>query len=106
MTMIRGAGVTLAAVVLGAGVFVSGANAAPPLCGSKQCAEEVSSACGAFVGEEFRACKKSVVEQCKISGETFCSCTNPALPPCGTTTTTTTSSTTTTSVTTTTSATT
>src|SRR4030095_1133586 len=90
--MIRRAVVTLAAVALGAGVFVSGPKAAPPLCGNKQCAEEISSACGAFTGEEFRACKKSVVEQCKISGETFCSCTNPALPPCttGTTPTTTT----------------
>src|SRR4029453_7676954 len=99
MTMIRGAVVTLAAVVLAAGVFVSGAKAAPPLCGSKQCAEEVSSACGAFVGEEFRACKKSVVEQCKVSGETFCSCTNPALPAGTPTTTTTPTSTTTPSTT-------
>ncbi|HKB37742.1 MAG TPA: hypothetical protein VKD72_14945 [Gemmataceae bacterium] len=47
-------------------------------------------------GADFRACKRFVLGQCKISGETFCSCTNPALPACGPTTTTTTTSTTTT----------
>src|SRR5262245_41164442 len=95
-TMIRRAVVTLAAVALTAGVFVSGASAAPPLCGSKPCAEEIGSACGAFTGADFRACKKSVTEQCEISGETFCSCTNPALPPCTPPTTTTSTTTTTT----------
>src|SRR5262247_649101 len=94
--MTRKAAVTLLAVALAAGVFVSGPKAAPPLCGSKQCSEEITAACGALSGADFRACKQSVLEQCKISGETFCSCTNPALPPCGPTTTTTTTSTTTT----------
>src|SRR4029453_19562167 len=100
MTMIRGAVVTLAAVVLGAGVFVSEARAAPLLCGSKPCTEEIAAECGVFSGAVFRACKRSVIELRKISGETFCSCTNPALPPCvhdtSPTTTSTTSTTTTT----------
>src|SRR5262245_6562374 len=82
--MTRRAGVTLAAVALGAGVFVSGAKAAPPLCGSNQCAEEIAAACVGLSGADFRACKKFVLDQCKLSGETFCSCTNPALPPCPT----------------------
>src|SRR4029453_5699565 len=80
--MARGAAVMFAIVALAAGFFASGPKAAPPLCGSKPCAEEISSACGAFTGADFRACKKLVLDQCKISGETFCSCTNPALPPC------------------------
>src|SRR4029453_17622431 len=84
MTMIRGAVVTLAAVALAAGVFVSGAKAAPPLCGSKQFAEKNAAACGRLWGADFRACKKLVLDQCKISGETFCSCTNHGLPPCTT----------------------
>src|SRR5215831_5750481 len=88
--MTRRAVVTLAAVVLAAGVFVSGPNAAPPLCGSKQCAEEITAACGSLSGANFKVCKGLVLDQCKISGETFCSCTNPALPACGPTTTTTT----------------
>jgi hypothetical protein len=89
----------LAAVALAAGVFVSGAKAAPSLCGSKQCAEEIAAGCAGLSGADFRACKRFVLDQCKISGETFCSCTDPTLPACGptTTTTTTTTSTTTTS---------
>src|SRR4030095_5205051 len=58
MTTIRRAVVMFATVALAAGVFVSGASAAPPLCGSKPCAEEISSACGAFSGQEFKACKQ------------------------------------------------
>jgi hypothetical protein len=102
--MTRRAVVALAAVALAAGVFVSGAKAAPPLCGSRFCAEEIAVACAGLSGADFGACKKLVLEQCKISGETFCSCTNPALPPCttGTTTTTTTTTTSTTTSTTTT----
>src|SRR5262245_8672609 len=79
--------VTLAAVALGAGVFVSGAKAAAPLCGSKQCAEEIAAGCAGLSGADFKACKKFVLDQCKISGETFCSCTDPTLPACGPTTT-------------------
>jgi hypothetical protein len=94
--MARGAAVLFATVALAAGVFVSGAKAAPPLCGSRQCAEEIDAACGGLSGAAFRACKSAVVTQCKISGETFCSCTNPALPPCPPPPTTTTSSSTTT----------
>src|SRR5262245_66631575 len=94
--MTRRAVVTLAAVALGAGVLVFGANAAAPLCGSKQCAEEIAAACGSLSSADFRACKNSVIDQCKISGETFCSCTNPALRACGPTTTSTTTTTTTT----------
>src|SRR5262245_27136168 len=99
--MTRRAVVTLAAVALAAGVFVSGPEAAQPLCGSKQCAQAIAAACGSLSGADFRACKNSVIDQCKISGETFCSCTDPTLPACGqtTTTTSTTSSTTTSSTT-------
>jgi hypothetical protein len=57
MTIIRGAVVTLAAAVLGAGVFVSSANAAPPLCGSKFCAEEIAVACAGLSGADYGACK-------------------------------------------------
>src|SRR5262249_50702417 len=42
------------------------------------------------------ACKRLVLDQCKISGETFCSCTDPALPACGPTTSTSSTTTTTT----------
>src|SRR5215472_14033388 len=94
--MTRRAVVTLAAVALAAGVFVSGANAAPALCGSKQCAEEITAACGSLSGADFKACKRLVLDQCKISGETFCSCTDPALPACGPTTSTSSTTTTTT----------
>src|SRR4029453_11309376 len=84
--MARGAAVMFAIVALAAGVFVSGPKAAPPVCGSKPCAEEIAAACACagLSGAGFRACKKLVLDQCKISGETFCSCTNPALPPCTT----------------------
>src|SRR5262245_56557345 len=88
--MARGAAVLFAPVALAAGVLVSGANAAPLLCGSKQCAEEITAACGGLSGADFRACKRLVLDQCKISGETFCSCTDPALPACAPTTTNTT----------------
>src|SRR5262245_26764313 len=96
--MARGAAVLFAPVALAAGVLVSGANAAAPLCGSKQCSEEITAACGALSGADFRACKRLVLDQCKISGETFCSCTNPALPACTLPTTTTSSTTTSTTV--------
>src|SRR4030095_17152682 len=98
--MTRRAVVTLAAVALAPAVVVSGPEAAQPLCGSNQCAEEIQASCGTLSGADFKACKKLVLDQCKISGETFCSCTDPALPACGPTTTT--SSTTSTSSTTTT----
>src|SRR4029450_906566 len=100
--MTRKAVVTLLAVALWAGGFVSGASAAPPLCGSKFCAEEIAVACAGLSGADFRACKTSVLNACKLSGETTCSCVNPALPPCGQTTTTTTTTTTTSTTTTTT----
>jgi hypothetical protein len=94
--MTRRAGVTLAAVALGAGVFVSSlATGAPPqACSKKSCAEEVSSACGAFTGMAASTCTKNLLAQCNAG---LCTCTGqPGLPNCPVTTTTTTSSTTTT----------
>src|SRR4030095_11085176 len=79
MTMTRGAVVTLAAVALGAGIFVSPAAAVKP-CNPNVCSEEISSACGAFTDAEFRACRKSVLENCRTSPD--CSCTDPSLPAC------------------------
>jgi hypothetical protein len=94
--MTRRAVVALAAVALTAGVFVSGAGAALPLCGSKPCAEEIAAACAGLSGKDPKICKSEVIMDCKLSNETFCSCTNPALPACGTATTTTSTTTTTT----------
>ena len=94
--MTRRAGVTLAAVALGAGVFVSGAKAAAPLCGSKQCAEEIAAGCAGLSGAALKACKSSILDQCNAG---LCTCTGqPGLPDCPvtTTTSTTTSPTTTT----------
>src|SRR5262245_62960851 len=86
--MTRRAVVTLVAVALGAGVFVSGAKAAPPLCGSKQCAEEIAAGCAGLSGADLKACKSSILAQCN-AGQ--CTCTGqPGLPDCPTTTTTTT----------------
>src|SRR5215475_6984410 len=87
-TMTRRAVVTLAAVALGAGVFVSGGKAAPSICGSKNCADEVAAGCPGLSGKDLDNCKTSVLNQCKLG---VCSCTgDPALPACGPTTTSTT----------------
>src|SRR5215813_272761 len=93
--MTRRAVVTLAAIALGAGVFVSGANAAPSLCGSKACSEEIATGCAGLSGAALKACKSAILDQCKAG---TCTCTmQPGLPDCTpatTTTSTTTSSTT------------
>jgi len=82
----------LAAVALWAGVLVSGAKAAAPLCGSKQCAEEIAAGCAGLSGAALKACKSAILDQCKTG---TCTCTGqPGLPECPVTTTT--SSTTTT----------
>src|SRR5262245_44924516 len=80
--MTRKAVVTLAAIALAAGVFVSGANAAPPLCGSKQCADEVAAGCAGLSGAALKACKASILDQCNTG---TCTCTGEqGLPACGT----------------------
>src|SRR5262245_40537855 len=89
--MTRRAVVTLAAVALAAGVIVSEARAVGK-CNSNVFSEEIASACGSSTGAAFRACSKQVIANCKT---TDCSCTDPALPACGTTTTTSTTTTTT-----------
>src|SRR5262245_55089328 len=90
--MTRRAGVTLAAVALGAGVFVSGAKAASPICGSKACSEEIAAGCAGLSGAALKACKASILDQCKAG---TCTCTmQPGLPECPVTTTTTSSTTT------------
>src|SRR5215510_11763019 len=87
--MTRRAGVTLAAVALGAGVFVSGAKAAPSICGSKACSEEIAAGCAGLSGAALKACKSSILAQCD-AGQ--CTCTGqPGLPDCPVTTTTTSS---------------
>src|SRR5262245_28998631 len=95
--MTRKAVVTLvAAVALGAGVFVSGAKAASSICGSKACSEEIAAGCAGLSGAALKACKSSILGQCKAG---LCTCTGqPGLPECPvtTTTSTTTSSTVTT----------
>src|SRR5215475_9693801 len=79
--MTRRAVVTLAAVALAAGVFVSGPEAAPPLCGSKQCAEEIAAGCAGLSGAALKACKSSPLDQCNAW---TCSCTlQLGLPVCG-----------------------
>src|SRR5262245_66194840 len=99
--MTRKAVVTLVAVALWGGVFVSGANAAPPICGQKSCSDEIAAGCAGLSGKDRSTCKKSLVDQCKADQ---CTCTgDPTLPTCPVTTTTTSSTTTTTGVTTTTS---
>src|SRR5262249_45839032 len=88
------AGVTLAAVALGAGVFVSGAKAAPSICGAKACSEEIAAGCPGLSGAALKACKSSILDPCKAG---VCTCTGqPGLPnrPVTTTSTTTSSSTT------------
>jgi hypothetical protein len=95
MTMTRRAVVTLAAVALGAGVFVSSvATAAPPVCGKKACSEEIAAGCAGLSGRDLSVCSKSVIANCKTGS---CSCTG-EIPACGPTTTTTTSTTTTTTI--------
>src|SRR5262245_25094055 len=96
--MTRGVVVALAAVTLAAGVFVSGAGAAPSLCGSKQCAEEITAGCAGLSGAALKACKASILDQCKAG---TCTCTmQPGLPECPVTTTTSTTTSSTTSTTT------
>src|SRR5262245_38962243 len=103
MTMTRRAVVTLAAVALGAGLFVSPvATAAPPACSNKSCSEEVAAGCAGLSGKARNMCRKSVIAQCNTG---TCTCTGePGLPDCTPTTTTTSTTTpsTTTSTTTTT----
>src|SRR5262245_24710626 len=102
--MTRRAGVTLAAVALGAGVFVSGAKAAPSICGSKACSEEIAAGCAGLSGAALKACKSSILAQCD-AGQ--CTCTGqPGLPDFPVTTTTTSSTTTSTTTSSTTSSTT
>jgi hypothetical protein len=72
--MTRRAVVTLAAVALWAGVFVSGAKAVPPICGSRACAEETAAGCGSLSRAGFRECQRSVLDQCKVGN---CTCTPP-----------------------------
>src|SRR5262245_9081284 len=103
MTMTRRAVVTLAAVALGAGLFVSPvATAAPPACSNKSCSEEVAAGCAGLSGKARNMCRKSVIAQCNTG---TCTCTGePGLPDCTPTTTptsTTTPSTTTSTTTTT-----
>jgi hypothetical protein len=87
-TMIRRAVVSLAAVALGVGVFVSGAKAAAPICGSKACSEEIAAGCPGLSGAALKACKSLLLEQCKAG---TCTCTmQPGLPNCPVTTPTTT----------------
>jgi hypothetical protein len=93
--MTRKAVITLAAVALGAGVFVSEARAAGK-CNPHVCSEEITAACPDLSGRDLAVCRKSVVDDCKTNPD--CSCTDPSLPPCGPTTTTTTSTTTSTTV--------
>src|SRR4029453_5271363 len=93
--MIRGAVVTLAAVALGAGVFVPSVARAQNVCTKKACAEEVAAGCAGLSGMALSTCSKAVIAQCKIMPP-ICSCTDPPLPACGPTTTTTSSTTTTT----------
>src|SRR5262245_1062102 len=92
--MSRRAVVTLAAVTLVAGVFVSEARAAGK-CTNNTCAEEIAAACAGLSGMNLSNCRKSVVSNCKTNPN--CSCDGSVSPPCGPTTTTTSSSTTTTS---------
>jgi hypothetical protein len=87
--------VTLAAVALWAGVFVSEATAVGP-CNKKVCSEEIAAGCAGLKGMALSVCTKAVLLNCDT---TDCSCTDPTLPAC---TPTTTSSTTTTSTSTTT----
>src|SRR5262245_26702680 len=91
--MTRRTVVTLAAVALAAGVFVSEARAAGK-CTSNTCAEEIAVACAGLSGQDLSAGQKSVVSNCMTNPD--CSCTDPVLPACGTTTTTSTTATTTT----------
>src|SRR5262245_58166467 len=112
--MTRRAVVTLAAIALGAGVFVSGANGAPPTdCSGKLCSDDVSTACAGLSGQALKTCKTCVLDECKTAA---CSCagtpsscadTGPICnPPPTTTTSTSSTSTSSTSITTTTSTTT
>src|SRR5262245_28341794 len=90
--MTRKACVTLLAVALWAGGFVSEATAVGP-CNPSVCSEEIATGCAGLEGGAFRACQKAVVDDSKTTG---CSCPDPTLPACGTTTTTTTTATSTT----------
>jgi len=101
--MARGAAVLFAPVALAAGVFVSRAKAAPSICSSKACSEEIAAGCAGLSGMALKACKSLILDQCKAG---TCTCTmQPGLPDCTptttSTTTTSTTSTTTTSTTTT-----
>jgi hypothetical protein len=81
--MTRRAVVTLAAVALGVGVFVSSlATAAAPACGNKSCSEEIAARCAGLTGMAAKTCSKSVIDQCNTG---TCTCTGePGLPVCGT----------------------
>jgi hypothetical protein len=96
--MTRRAVVTLAAVALGAGVFVSSVATATGPCSKKLCSEEIAAGCAGLKGMDLSACTKAVLFNCN---NTDCSCTDPTLPACGPTTTTSSSTTTSTTSTTT-----
>src|SRR5262245_34498262 len=99
--MTRKAVVTLVAVALWAGGFVSEATATPrsvvvhppgKLCNPNVCSEEVAAACPGLKAKAFNRCRKDLIANCR-SG--VCSCTgDPTLPACGPTTTSTSSTTT------------
>jgi mucin-6/19 len=95
--MTRRAVVTLAAVALGASVFVSSVATATGPCNKKVCSDEIAAGCVGLKGMALSACSKAVLLNCNT---TDCSCTDPTLPMCTPTTTTTTTSTTTSSSTT------
>lgn len=63
---------TLAAAVLGVGALVSVAMATRPCKGpSGPCADEIATACDGETGAAFRACKRSVLGNCR---KTTCTC--------------------------------
>src|SRR5262245_34545228 len=98
MTMTRRVVVTLAAVALGVGVFVSSSAMAANSgrCDKNTaCSDEISAACGPHPA---KSCVDNVINQCNAMQ---CTCTGePGLPPCPVGATTTTSTSTTTSSTT------
>jgi hypothetical protein len=59
--MTRRAVVTLAAVALGAGVFVPSVARAQNVCTKKTCAEEIDAGCAGLLGMELSACSKAVI---------------------------------------------
>src|SRR5262245_6360559 len=92
--MTRKAVVTLVAVALWGGGFVSEATATPgsvhppgKLCNPNVCSEEVAAACPGLRANAFNRCRKDLIANCR-SG--LCTCTgDPTLPACGPTPTTT-----------------